>query len=584
MIGKRRLDRKMIVTGSAAAGIALLTAAVFLLPNQTLVADAISRATPKTPPAPLAAVPMPEARVLAVLWEHFKQDKPLTVLELQQLLANGATFADANVLSALADRLEAAGEPSPTMATTYNVMASGRHAVALGFLNQRPDRNGAALWRLRFELNRSNGNASGAQAMLLAAARNPGAAPPKDIVEGAFALHATDAILVAAEHGAIPRLDRAMSLDLARHAAGSGRYDLIGRIDRAGSSDWRVEDPWLAMNMAQRSGDTQAALRYAALLPAGQAQGAQDAVLLASGDRNAVRAMLLERARGRPQDRPVIAQQLLELGFRAEALELLRGEAATRSPQDPIAARLLYLMGPRPDAAGLTWLRARGEQDAAWLRVYTERENPRTMLSYLESANSRATTETLLLRLKLAGIVRDRQAGTRALDKLLDGRTLSAQQLSAVSASLQPGLPDRLVLALSRARTGAGVALPSDRMDLAWAAWNRKDYRDASEQVQAHLRSDPGNLDALRLMANIAGKLQGERAARTWLERALAQTPRLSRLRIELLEQLDRKKEAVALVEELRTQSPGDRNLAVIHARLLIANGQPGRAQQVLQP
>ena len=277
MTGKRSVDRKMIVTGSAAAGIALLTAAVFLLPNQTLVADAISRATPKSPPVPLAAapLPMPEARDLAALWEFFKQGKPLQALELQQLLADGARFADANVLSALAGRLDAAGEPSPTMATTYNVMASGRHAVALGFLNQRPDRNGAALWRLRFELNRSSGNASGAQAMLLAAARNPGAAPPKDIVEAAFALNATDAIVVAAEHGAIPRLDRAMSLDLARHAAATGRYDQIGRIDRAGSPDWRVEDPWLAMNLARRSGDTQAAMRYAALLPAGQAQGAQ---------------------------------------------------------------------------------------------------------------------------------------------------------------------------------------------------------------------------------------------------------------------------------------------------------------------
>ena len=280
----------------------------------------------------------------------------------------------------------------------------------------------------------------------------------------------------------------------------------------------------------------------------------------------------------------MIAQQLLETGFRAEALELLRGEAAARSPQDPIAARLLYLMGPRPDAAGLAWLRARGDKDPAWQKVYAERENPRTLLSQLEAADSRGTTEALLLRLKLAGIVRDRQAGARALDKLLDGRALSPQHLSAISATAQPGLPDRLVLALSRARAGAGVALPNDRMDLAWAAWNRKDYRDASEQAQAHLRSDPGDLDALRLMANVAGKLQGPRAARPWLERALAQTPRLAKSRIELLEQLDRKGEAVALVEELRAQSPGDRNLAVIHARLLIANGQPGRAQQVLQP
>ncbi len=518
------------------------------------------------------------------MWRKFEKGEPLTAEEARQLMANGIADANVGVLTALADRLELIGEPASTATTTYDLVSKGRQNVALAFLNGRPDRGSAALWRLRFELTRSNGDLASAKSMLMAAAHSPGSAPANDLIQAAFAVNTPGAIIVAAESGATGRLDHARSLDLARWAAASGQYDLIGRIDRAGDASWRTGDPWLAMNLAKRNGDLASALRYASMLPPGQAEEAREVLVIASGDRNAARAILLKRAQSQPRDRALIAQQLLEFGFREDAMELLRGEAASLSPDDPLAARLLYLMGPRPDAAGLAWLRARAEQDPGWTRIYTERENPKAMLSYLESTNSGATTETLLLRLKLAGAVRDRQAGIRALDKLFDGRNLTPQQLAGVSANLQPGLPDRLVMALTRARAAAGVALPSDRMDLAWAAWNRKDYRDASEQLQAHLRSDPDDRGALSLMANVAEKLQGKRAAQPWLERALARAPRGSREQVELLERLDRKKEAVAMVEALRSQSPGDRNLAIIHARLLIANGQPGRAQQVLQP
>ena len=74
----------------------------------------------------------------------------------------------------------------------------------------------------------------------------------------------------------------------------------------------------------------------------------------------------------------------------------------------------------------------------------------------------------------------------------------------------------------------------------------------------------------------------GERAARPWLDRALVQTPAASKARVEILEKLGRRAEAVALVETLRAETPRDRSLAALHARLLIAQGQPGRARAVL--
>lgn len=83
-------------------------------------------------------------------------------------------------------------------------------------------------------------------------------------------------------------------------------------------------------------------------------------------------------------------------------------------------------------------------------------------------------------------------------------------------------------------------------------------------------------------MADVQAKLGGTSAARPWLERALSQTPPQSRARAELLDRLGRRAEAVTLVEALRVEAPQDRALAALQARLLIAQGQPGRARTVL--
>jgi predicted Zn-dependent protease len=52
---------------------------------------------------------------------------------------------------------------------------------------------------------------------------------------------------------------------------------------------------------------------------------------------------------------------------------------------------------------------------------------------------------------------------------------------------------------------------------------------------------------------------------------------------VQILGQLGRKREALELIDILRRETPNDRRLSVIHARLLIENGNPGRALKVLQ-
>jgi hypothetical protein len=588
MSGFNIRGRQVAIFGPVLLGALMLAGALSLLPSNALVTDVIKRAIPEKPsplsttPAilpPKAAIYIPPAPALLALTSA----KPSQVLELERLLAEGARTASGDSLNALAVRLEQAGGATPTVATTYNIIASGRHGVARAFLDRRHDKTQAALWRLRFALCRATNDPSAALTLLQSAALNPGASPPRDLIEAAYELNRPEIIVQAAENGAVARLDRPLSLDLARRAMKAGRYDVVTRLDRVGAADWRHLDPWLAMDYARRTGDTRSALRYAALLPTGQS-AAREAIILGSGDQQAIRAMLLDQAHAQPQDRAAVVQKLLEAGFRSDAISLLMGAAKGLSPSDPTAARLLFLMGPRPDEVGLAWLKSMAVDAPDWRHIYLERAQPSAALAFVEAHGADQDNTVLLARMKLAASARDLKASVRALDLLLDGRALTAQQLSAATAQMLPGTPARFTLALARARVAAGVAMDTDRRDLAWGAWNRNDYAEASKHLQSHLRLMPADRDALMLMANVAARQNGKAAAKPWLERALAETPSFSRERVELLEQLDRKAEALAMVAAMRAKAPADKRLAIVHSRLLIAFGHPGQAQKVLQP
>lgn len=581
---QRTTTRQTILLAVIGAGV-LAAAATALMPSASDIAAATHRAkvalggTPAPAAAPAVAEP---ARTLEVLASLFAQGQKLTTTELQQLLAYSAKAGSADTLSAIAKRIEA-NEPVPTAQITWDILASGRPAVARAFFEARPDRNLPENWQLRLELHRQTGDLAFAQSMVRTAAVTPGTTQPQVLSEAAYAVGLPDVLITAAEHGTVPRLDRARSLDLARLTVANGRPELVARIDRAGTPAWRDDDPWLAMTLAQRAGDRAAALRYAALLPTGREE-ARRSIIMSSGDRQAIRTMLLEQAQSDINGRPAIAQQLLESGFRPDAIALLRTVCADRLPSDALATRLLFLMGPRPDADSIAWLRARASANPAWRKAYTEREKPATALAFLETRPDADSTAMLLQRLRLANDARDKAAATRALTKLLDGRPHSAAEAAAMTAAAPARLDKSLALTLTRARIKAGAALPNDQLDLAWEAWNRGNAGEAQEHLKVHLAAAPRDLSALRLMAALEKARSGEKASRVWLERALAVTPPVSVERAEILEQLGRTGEALTLVQTLRQTSPGNRHLEAMNGRLLIAAGDPGRARKVLRP
>jgi hypothetical protein len=570
-----RIDRRrgrLAIVLPALAGLGLLAGGLMLLPNDREIRHAARRAQP----VPVPSSSMPSAPV-----------SPPTLPPAHPAIAAQIATADAATLAALTAQLIAEGQSVSTLQVAYDLVAAKRPAVALGYLAARPDGGAATTWRLRVDLLRQTGRTADAAALVARAAQTRGSVAAADIVAAAYAIDRADLVIAAAANHVIPPPDAALSLDLARRADKAGRTDLIALLDKATAANWRAADPWLAIRVAARARDTAAGLRAANYLPVEQRATARETILTEAGDRDGLRTELLARAEvpGAQPERE--AERLLASGYRSDAMAVLRRAAAGQSTTASAAQRLLYLMGPRPGADDLAWLEQQSmhggaDQQRAWLTRYAERDRPGEALAFLSRHPLASQTDVMLMRLSLARASGNDTAGRAVLASLLDGRSLDPAQVAALSAAAPAKMEPAQAAGIAKRRVAAEVAAPRDQLDLAWTAWNAGDAKGAAKWLGQHLANDPTDLPALRLMADVQARIGGERSARPWLDRALAQTPAASKARVEILEKLGRRVEAVALVETLRAEAPRDRSLAALHARLLIAQGQAGRARTVL--
>lgn len=545
-------------------GAALVALSVLLIPRSVEVSEALDHraqalpaAAPIAPPAPMT--PAPPA--------------------LTALIANASPQAIAQAVG----QLRARGVRVGTAQVVHDLAQAGRAQAALDFLDASADAGSPALWRVRHDLTRGLGRTPQADALIAAAAQRGSAVPPRDIIEAAYAANRPDLLVTAAEQGAIPAPDAKLALDLARRFETAGQIAMIARLDAVSKAQWRQADPWLAMRLAQREGDRAAALRYAMLLPVGQREAAREAIVRAQGDKGALRGLLMERA-GRPgADHGATAEQLLAAGLRDDAIGVLERGAATLPPRHKLAQRLLYLMGPRPAARETGWLAARALAQREWIDPYVDRVPPRDALALLARHPLANRADMQMMRLSIARSAGEDDAARALLRALLDQPDLTGEQLRALSAAAPDRLDPALARRLTDRRMRAGIGSGQDAMALAWTAWNAGDAATAGALVGGYLRRNPDDPAALRLMAYVARKEKGEGAARPWRERALASTPPGTREQAELLESLGRLPEALAVVDRLIATRPADRTLTMFKARLLIANGQPGRARKLLQ-
>jgi hypothetical protein len=567
----RRRGRLAIVL-PALAGRGRLAGGLMLLPNDREILHAERRAKPTS----AASSSIPSAPVA-----------PPTLPPTYPGIAAQVATADAATLATLTTQLIAEGQSVTTLQVAYDLVAAKRPAVALDYLAARPDGGAAAAWRLRVDLLRQIGRTADAAVLVAQAAQKRGPVPAADIVAAAYAIDRPDLVIVAAANHVIPPPDATLSLDLARRADKAGRNDLIALLDKGTTANWRAADPWLAIRIAARASDTAAGLRAADYLPVEQRGAARETILTEAGDRDRLRTELLAHAAAPGAQPEKDAERLLAAGFRDDALAVLRQATTGQPPAAPGAQRLLYLMGPRPGADELAWLKRQSLQGSAtqqrsWLARYAERDRPGEALTFLSRHPLANQTDVMLKRLALARMAGNEAAGRAVLTGLLDGRALEAAQVAALSAAAPARIEPAQAAAIAQRRIASGVAAPRDQLDLAWTSWNAGDAKGAAKWLGEHLETAPTDLPALRLMADVQARIGGDRAARPWLERALVQTPADSKVRAEILEKLGRRADALAIVERLRAETPRDRSLAAQHARLLIAQGQAGRARTVL--
>lgn len=572
----RRQDTRLAIGVPVLAGLGLLAGGLLLLPDRREVWHAQRRAHPVERPLPSPIVPPSLTPIGA---------RPPALAAAPPAIAAAILTADATDLAALTARLIAEGQSLTTAQVAYDLIAARRNAVALAYLRARPDGAGPATWALRVDLLRQAGRLAEATALVARATQARGTIPPAALIAAAYAIDRPDLVIAAAARGTIPPPDAPLALDLARRADTMGRNDLIASLDRATRADWRAKDPWLAIRVALRAKDSSAAMRAVDRLPADQREAARETILTTAGDRDGLRRLLIARAaRGNAEAGP-IAEQLLAAGYRDDARAILRTAAEGQPVNAALAQRLLYLMGPRPGADDLAWLRQQTRRGTPtdqvdWIAAYAPRDRPADALAFLSRHPLADGTPILLTRLSLARAAGNDTAARGLAGLLLDGRSLDPRELRALAAAapadaVQPGT-------IARRRVAAGIAEPRDAIDLAWASWNAGDAAQTATWLRDHLATAPDDLAGLRLMADAQARIAGPRAARPWLERSLAQTPAGSRARAELLDRLGRRAEAIALVEALRAVAPQDPGLAALHARLLIAQGQPGRARTVL--
>ncbi|MDF8335535.1 tetratricopeptide repeat protein [Novosphingobium cyanobacteriorum] len=502
--------------------------------------------------------------------------------DLEAVLAQG----DAPAIAALIEDLQKQGIVFTTRQVVQDLRALGRSKVALSLLALRADGQDPDLWRVGFELARETGNASLAHQMLDAAVRGDPAVPAPDLIEAAFAASRPEVLLAARAKGVVPALPPRIVDDLANRFVNKADMASLDVLDRLEGTSWHTRLPWTAYNLALKRRDKSAALAAAALLPRDEQGPAREHVLDAFGDREALRGLILDQAGASEADTGRLAERLLGLGFRGDAIALLQ-RRLEHGYSSKLADRLLFLLGPRPAPADLEWLAARasGAASAAvfWLTAYAQRDSAPRALSFLEQHPLAQTQDVLLMRLTLARSARDPVRGANALAHLLGSPALSAQAVRTIDANLPSGLDRRLRARFLEAKLAAGLGGDKDRLALAWNAWDSKRPAEAAGWLEIVLANNREAKDAWWLMADVQERLGRPDRMRACLEQLLVLSPGSSLERARLLDRLGRRREALQVIAALRARNPGDALLSAESARLRVALGEPGKARRDLR-
>jgi len=343
-----------------------------------------------------------------------------------------------------------------------------------------------------------------------------------------------------------------------------------------------------------------AALRRMAADIGGEWQDALDVALERAGLRDELRANLLRRA-GDPalaaEQRRAIAFRLLDLGGKAAALELFQALAAGKAADSPEAQQVLFLMGPRPEAAQIDWIdaQARGAAGAArlgWVQVLLNAGAARQATALLEAdaalpgrvggAASVAASDAYLA-------LGDRAAALRVLAARIPGESDPnlAQRQGELAQALGRG--DLARQAFDRLHL-LEPSRPAGQRLAGLAAFADGDSPRARALLERYLAgAGPADWEVHYALAETLVRQRERAAARPHHEAAIAAIDRLERAPVfaraakaYALYRVARTDEALALFKRLLQEQPGNRDLRADYAGVLLELGRTAEARGVL--
>jgi tetratricopeptide (TPR) repeat protein len=294
-------------------------------------------------------------------------------------------------------------------------------------------------------------------------------------------------------------------------------------------------------------------------------------------------------------DRRDAGFRLLNAGRKAAAERIFLSLARDEGPEGPDVGQLLYLWGPRPNAAALDWLESRaraatGPARAGWLAHLVNVGANERVVRFAEALAAPAAMDdaiyfTYLEALaamrrsdRLAAALRARLPTENEPNRLRDMGQLAADS----------GLASESLLAYQRLLT----LKPDDRGALravGSAALSQRRYEEARQRLERYLGTGESDPEVRYAYAEAFTALGQRDRAATEYTRALKEIEAIAKpnfhlrlVRANILQRIGRAADAIASFEALKAERPNDPELRADLATALLQNKSYDRAKQVL--
>ncbi|WPZ33485.1 tetratricopeptide repeat protein [Thalassobaculum sp. OXR-137] len=288
------------------------------------------------------------------------------------------------------------------------------------------------------------------------------------------------------------------------------------------------------------------------------------------------------------------AFRALETGDRSTAETLFRQVATDAGPDSESVRQLFYLWGPRPRPDALDWIEARartasGKERDAWLDKLLEVRAGGRVASLIGGPEGAKTDQDLLHLVSAYAQSDDRRLLREAMLKAL-ARIADPDRLRALARTAENTRDRGLITAAWRAVLNAAPADTEAQRTLGLIAYDEGRLIDAERLLAAYLANGEGDYEANYYYADTLARTDRSAQAMPFYRKAHAQLMKIEPrdftqevARANLLRRLGRTEEAVALMDRLVRERPGDEGLRADFADLLIQTGDLRRARSILK-